>query len=83
MVAFFYFPATLTPYASYAKGLLVVDKQDLGSTFPPLSRGTDFFHSENLASCWELIFATFRGSCPRNTSDTTHSDLTVCKTRCR
>ena len=66
MVAFFYFPATLTPYASYAKRLLVVDKLDLDSICPPLSRGTDFFHSENLASCWELIFATFRGSCPRN-----------------
>ena len=47
------------------------------------SRGTTFFHSKNLPSCWGLIFAIFRRSCPRNTSETTRRDVTVCKTRCR
>ena len=47
------------------------------------SRGTNFFHSKNLPSCWGLIFAIFRRSCPRNTSETTRRDVTVCKTRCR
>ena len=41
-----------------------------------------FFQSENLASCWGLIFVIFRGSCPRNTSETTRRDVIVCKTLC-
>ena len=28
-----------------------------------------------MASCWGLIFAIFRRSCPRNTSETTRRDL--------
>ena len=42
-----------------------------------------FDHSENLACCWGLIFVIFRRSCPRNTSETTRRDVTVCKTSCR
>ena len=76
-----YFPATLTPYARQAKRFLVVTLTQ--APFPPLSRGTNFFHSENLASCWGLKFAIFRRSCLRNTSEATPRDVTVCKTRCR
>ena len=44
----FYFPARVTPYTRQAKRLLGVD-QDLGS-ISPLSRGTNIFHSESVAS---------------------------------
>ena len=45
--------------------------------------GTNFFHSESVASYWGLIFAIFRRSCTRNTCETTRRNVTVCKTRCR
>ena len=43
----------------------------------------ELIHIKNLDSCWGLKFAIFRGSSPRNTSETTHGDITVYKTRCR
>ena len=48
----------MTPYARYGKGLLGV-YQDLCSISATLSdsRGTNFFHSESVASSWALIFA--------------------------
>ena len=75
MVTFFLFPG-------YFDSVLLGVDLDLGSVSGAL-RELICFHSENLPSYWGLIFAIFRRSCPRNTSETTRRDVTVCKTRCR
>ena len=77
----FYFPLVRLRAHVRRSAFYVLTKTQ--APFPALSRGTNFFHSESVASCWGLIFAIFRRSCPRNNSETTRRDLTVCKTSCR
>ena len=81
MVAFFLFPVYFGSVGTFGQALLGVDL-DLGSISAAHSKEPSFFHRENLASCWGLIFVILRRSCLPNTSETTRRDVTVCKTRC-